>query len=157
MAKLGYPEDTFKARHSWDYLRIEPVVLQYIEIEKYPNMVIRDKVEEYVRENINMAGIDEVRFPKCISQALHLVGYEKRSVRGKSWDKVLDETGEPVVTWSIRAADPRDKSPERWRVVNQVIDAFFSFCDDHIIKTRKRSVREHNADRIVPLTTFINL
>lgn len=158
MAKIGYPPASYRARSSRDYLRIEPVVLQYLEEANHPDMVIQDEIEKYVLAHIDPKWMNQNRIPHCISEAMHLVGYDRRSNRGRCWDQIYDSlTGMPVVGWCIRVADFRSKPKQTWKKSAGCGDSF-KCRDTHPIKTRKRQVKLPSPDKSVkPLTAFIPL
>lgn len=120
----------FKARHSYDYLQIEPVVLKYLEDHHYPSLAISSMIEDYVVGQIANDWIDTNRLKHCISRALRQVGYEKRSKRGKAWEAIRG--------WCIRQADIRPKTLKpTWKASVQSSDADFMLIDDHPLHSRK--------------------
>jgi len=157
MAKIGYPASSYRARFSKDYLKIEPIVLEYIEIIGRPDMVIRSDLEAYVMERIDPRWMNENRIPHCIADAMHLIGYDKRSNRGRCWDLIYDSvTGLPLVGWMIRVADVRRSPPQPWKKVSGCGD-FFATVDEHPVRKRRRTGTKSVTPGVAPLTAFVSL
>ena len=157
MAKIGYPPSSYRARFSRDYLKIEPHVFAYLERKGRPEMVIRSDLEEYVRGQIDTRWMDENRIPHCISDAMHLLGYEKRSNRGRCWDLIYDSVSNlPVIGWSIRVADVRTGPRRPWKKPDPGHGDDFYLVDTHEVRTRKsRSLKPPVPTwSVVPLTAF---
>lgn len=148
MSKTG----VFKARFAFDYLKIEPLVFEYLEQKAYPSLAVSSQVEDYVRESLTdeeLRWIDKDRLKHDISRALGRVGYKKRSKRGKAWDAVRG--------WCIRQADVRKKvSNPAWKQPRTGLDADFVQADIHPVKSPKGRSVHHSSCNLV-LCTFFSL
>lgn len=138
----------FKARYSYDYLQIEPLVLTYLAEHNYPSLAVSSVIEDYVREQGPSHCIDNNRLKHCISRVLGRFGYEKRSKRGKAW--------EAIKGWCIRQADVRKKSPvHAWKKDLPDIEADFKLVDTHPVKIRNRKHPVHNTSPVmISLSVF---
>lgn len=137
----------FKARFSYDYLQIEPIVLKYLEDNHHPVLAVSSEIEAYVRAANPSHWIEDNRLKHCISRALRLVGYEKRSKRGKAWEMISG--------WFIRQADVRKKNANpAWKRVSPQSDADFMRVDTHTVRSGKKTVVHHTGDCIKSLSTF---
>lgn len=81
----------FYARNSWDYLIVRPLVVKYLlkhsGDDRYP-LVISDT---QLYDDISSQGVARFganRLFHCISRVLRELGYERRSRRGRTWDRV---------------------------------------------------------------------
>jgi hypothetical protein len=137
----------FKARYSNDYLKIEPVVIEFLEIHNYPSLAVSSLIEDFVTERIDTKWIDNNRLKHCISRALGRFGYVKRSKRGKAWEAMFG--------WCIREADVRKRSAVKsWAKPLLNFFADFSLVDNHDIKPKHLKKHDHLSTGIMTLSSF---
>lgn len=121
----------FKARHSYDFLQVEPLVFAYLENNSFPGLVSTSHIEDHIKGQVS-SWIDPNRLKHCISRALSEVGYEKRSKRGKAW--------EAVKGWCIRQADIREPKPRNSWSRPKPAESEFNFTDTHPVHSRKKKM-----------------
>lgn len=76
----------FKAANSWDYILLEPRILDWLTKHKYCEIVSDKIIEDDLKAEGLPPRINDVRLRHCISRTLEVTGYIKRSKRGHAWD-----------------------------------------------------------------------
>lgn len=74
---------------AWDYLWIEPKVREYVEVQDHPEMISVTKLETWIADRYPWPPrLLTQRVRHCISRSLGDLGYRRRSIKGRTWDRV---------------------------------------------------------------------
>jgi hypothetical protein len=83
----------FYASASWDFQVVQPLVIEYLEAHqdegRYPFVISDTQLYDDIQGR-QVAKFGANRLFHCISRVLRGLGYERRSRRGRTWDRVGD-------------------------------------------------------------------
>ena len=79
----------FYAKNSWDYVKVKPLIEEFLEADQYPNVISDTVIYDHIQKS-GIARFGANRLFHCISRVLKEIGYRRRSRRGRAWDLVGD-------------------------------------------------------------------